>query len=401
MLRFFAAGNPRDDSMPPIVRNILTVTISLALTVLLVTASGAATPNIWYKLCTKSALTASSANIEAGGVCQTMADVRDNKTAVLIGRVAIRELPGQASYQLEVLLPPGSALPPGALVKIDGGEPIKLAYKRCDASGCYAHAAAGNLVIMQMRSGKQIAYLSVDVRGKALNIPLPLAGFAEAFEGTPKALDKYRADEKKIAEVIAKRLAEAGKAPPAVTPASSQAFANMGKNPVINTGWYKLCQDVKTLDSKVVAVCLTQVDIRVEDSMVLAGKIAARKIAGQASWQMLVMLPLGTSLSEGATVTIDQGEPIKLTFTTCDASQCYAHADISNAILDRLKSGHEVSYTGTDESGDTLQVPVSLSGFKEALDGPAMPVDAYNAEMKKIAETILIRAARRRKEQHR
>ena len=86
---------------------------------------------------------------------------------------------------------------------------------------------------------------------------------------------------------------------------------------------------------------------------------------------------------------LDQGEPIKLTFTTCDASQCYAQADISNAILDRLKSGHEVSYTGTDESGDTLQVPVSLSGFKEALDGPAMPVDAYNAEMKKIAETIL------------
>ena len=140
----------------------------------------------------------------------------------LIGRVAIRELPGQASYQLEVLLPPGSALPPGALVKIDGGEPIKLAYTRCDASGCYVMVRAGNLVIMQMRSGKQIAYLSVDVRGKALNIPLPLAGFAEAFEGTPKALDKYWADEKKIAEVIAKRLAEA---------AQGTAGGHAGKQP--------------------------------------------------------------------------------------------------------------------------------------------------------------------------
>ena len=211
MLRFSRPGTPgtipdASDSST----NILTVTISLALTVLLVTASGAATLNIWYKLCTKSALTASSANIEAGGVCQTMADVRDNKTAVAIGRVAIRELPGQASYQLEVLLPPGSALPPGALVKIDGGgnrlsSPIRAAMQ----AGVMLMRPSGNLVIMQMRSGKQIAYLSVDVRGKALNIPLPLAGFAEAFEGTPKALDKYRADEKKIAEVIAKRLAEA------------------------------------------------------------------------------------------------------------------------------------------------------------------------------------------------
>jgi invasion protein IalB len=261
-----------------------------------------------------------------------------------------------------------------------------------------------------MKSGKQIAYLGIDVTGRILSVPLPLAGFAEAFDGPPTALDKYRADEKKIAEVIARRQGEAVKAPQNAASPSSQAFAAMGKNPVVNTGWYKLCTEVrvppqknKTGDpnaqEKRTNVCLTQVDIRDEDSMVLAGKIAARKIDGRASWQMLVILPLGTSLTEGATAVIDRGEPIKLAFSTCDAAGCYAEADIPAGTLDQLKTGHEVSFSGTGESGDTLVVPVSLSGFKEALDGAAMPTEVFNAEMRRIAETILIRAARRRKEQ--
>jgi invasion protein IalB len=385
--------------------------MSFALPILLTAAaSGAAPVNIWYKVCTKTPLPASDANAEAGDICQTLVDVRDNKTAILIGRVAIRKLPGQAGYQLETLWPLNFSLAPGAFVKIDDREPVKLAYKRCDAGGCYAHAAIGDTFITQMRSGKKIAFLGYDKSGKAWSIPLPLDQFAGVFEGPPDTLDKYRDSQKKIAEVITKRLAEAGKAPPKTTPAASQAFTNMGKNPVVNTGWYKLCTEVavpqqqnKTgaadAQDKKTGVCLTQTDIRDEDSMVLAGKIAARKVDGRASWEMIVMLPLGTSLPEGATVSIDKAEPIKLVFTTCDTIACYAQANISTGILDQLKSGQEVSYTGTDESGDTLLVPVSLSGFKEAFDGASMPMEVYNAEMRRIAETILVRAARRRKEQ--
>jgi invasion protein IalB len=392
------------------VYSIPAVAMSLALGIVLMAPSSAAPANIWYKLCTKSPLMASSADAETGDICQTLADVRDNKTAVLIGRVAIRQLPGQAGYELEALIPLGSALPPGALVKIDGREPIKLAFKRCDAGGCYAYAAIGDPVIAQMKSGKQLAYLAVDVVGRALNIPLPLAGFAEAFDGPPAALEKSLAAGKRMAEVIAKRRAEAGKAPQNAAPARSQLFAAMGKNPTVNTGWYKLCPEISALRQQYKAgdagaqekgrtVCLTQADTRNEDTMVLAGKIAVRKIDGNASWQVAVMLPLGASLADGATVAIDKGEPIKLAFKTCDATGCLAEADIPAGALDQLKSGHEVFYTGTDESGDTLLVPVSLSGFKEAFDGAAMPNEVYNAEMRRIAETISIRAARRRKEQ--
>jgi invasion protein IalB len=293
-------------------------------------------------------------------------------------------------------------------VKIDDAEPVKISYKSCDASGCYAWTTVGDPFISQMRTGKKIAYLWIDTKGKALSIPLPLERFAEAFDGPATPVDKYREDQKKIADVITKRLAEAGK--PALAPAKKTAFEKTGENAVVNSGWYKLCVKVPVPEkqdkatgipppTKKTMVCLTQVDIREADSMVLAGKLAARKVDGKPQWQVLAMLPLGFSVPEGAEVHIDKKEPIKLNFTSCDAAGCYAEANISDATLEDLKNGQEASYSGIDARGDTILVPVSLAGFKEGFNGNPMPIEAYNAEMRRIAETIAVHAAKRRKEQ--
>ena len=73
-----------------------------------------------------------------------------------------------------------------------------------------------------MKTGKQIAYLGIDVTGRALSILLPLQGFGKALDGAAVPVDKYNEDQKKIADVIRQRLAdlrakqvEAAKAAPA------------------------------------------------------------------------------------------------------------------------------------------------------------------------------------------
>ena len=133
--------------------------------------------------------------------------------------------------------------------------------------------------------------------------------------------------------------------------------------------------------------------------MVLAGKLAARKVDGRPQWEVLAMLPLGFSIPEGAEVHIDKKAPIKLNFTTCDAAGCFAQANLPDAALEDLKGGQEVSYSGIDARGGSILVPLSLGGFKAAFDGNPMPIETYNAEMRRVAETIAVRAARRRKEQ--
>ncbi len=175
--------------------------------------------DIWYKLCIDVPVAEppkqgeppkqqKPEDMKKVNVCLTQVDVRDNATAILIGKIAVRQVAGQDKPQMLAMLPLGSALPPGALVKIDDKEPIKLQYTTCDQAGCYAEANIEPALIDQMKGGKQIAYLGIDVTGRALSIPLPLEGFAKAFEGQPVPVDKYNEDQRKIADVIRQRLAD-------------------------------------------------------------------------------------------------------------------------------------------------------------------------------------------------
>src|SRR5258706_719648 len=141
--------------------------------------------DIWYKLCIDVPVAEAPKegenpkeqkpeDMKKVNVCLTQVDVRDNATAILIGKIAVRQVQGQDKPQMLAMLPLGSALPPGALVKVDDKEPIKLAYTTCDQAGCYAEATLELAIVDQMKSGKQIAYLGIDVTGRALSIPLPL-----------------------------------------------------------------------------------------------------------------------------------------------------------------------------------------------------------------------------------
>src|SRR5215469_6230803 len=183
-------------------------------------AAGAQAPvDIWYKLCIdvptpeptkpgEQPKPQKPEEMKKTNVCLTQVDVRDNATAILIGKLAVRQIAGQPKPQLLAMLPLGSALPAGALVKIDDKEPIKLAYTTCDQAGCYAEAAIEHALVDQMKTGKQIAYLGIDVTGRALSIPLPLEGFAKAHDGAPVPVEKYNEDQRKIADVIRQRLAD-------------------------------------------------------------------------------------------------------------------------------------------------------------------------------------------------
>ncbi len=175
--------------------------------------------DIWYKLCIdvpapepvkpgEKPKEQKPEDMKKVNVCLTQVDVRDNATAILIGKLAVRQVAGQEKPQLLAMLPLGSALPPGALVKVDDKEPVKLAYTTCDQAGCYAEAQIEPALVAQMKTGKQIAYLGIDVTGRALSIPLPLEGFAKAIDGKPVPVEKYNEDQKKIAEVIKQRLSD-------------------------------------------------------------------------------------------------------------------------------------------------------------------------------------------------
>jgi Invasion associated locus B (IalB) protein len=58
-----------------------------------------------------------------------------------------------------------------SIVRISNSqEPTKtILYKKCNRAGCYAEAAVNNAVVAAMKTGKKVAYLSVDISGRALD----------------------------------------------------------------------------------------------------------------------------------------------------------------------------------------------------------------------------------------
>ena len=125
------------------------------------------------------------------------------------------------------------------MVKIDDRDPIKLPYLKCAKIGCIAETPVENHIFEEIKEGSKIVYLGVDVRGKALKIPLPLAGFKQALGGPSRSIAKFLEDTKKV-EAAGKeqRQASGGEGhyldvePSAITPQTSAPSA-----------WYKLCAD--------------------------------------------------------------------------------------------------------------------------------------------------------------
>ena len=82
--------------------------------------------DVWYKLCIDVPVAEATKpgeqpkqqkpeDMKKVNVCLTQVDVRDNATAILIGKIAVRQVAGQDKPQMLAMLPLGSALPPGAL----------------------------------------------------------------------------------------------------------------------------------------------------------------------------------------------------------------------------------------------------------------------------------------------
>src|SRR5262249_36508757 len=149
----------------------------------------------------------------------------------------VRQIAGQPKPQLVVMLPLQSAIPPGAIVKLDDMEPVRLPYTTCDRGGCYAEANIEPAMVDQMKSGKQVLFAGIHVNSRAMNVPLPLEVFAKARGGPPLPPEKYVEEQRKLAALIEARLAELRKqqeqaqgganAQPSASPAPQPA--NSGK----------------------------------------------------------------------------------------------------------------------------------------------------------------------------
>jgi invasion protein IalB len=67
----------------------------------------------------------------------------------------------------------------------------------CLSSGCRAEYAPSNELITKMKSGQNLHVQGINGSGQPINIPMPLADFAKAYDGPPIDPKELEQQEKK------------------------------------------------------------------------------------------------------------------------------------------------------------------------------------------------------------
>lgn len=199
-------------------------------------------------------------------------------------------------------------------------------------------------------------------------------------------------------------LAQQPKKPPAKKPEPAQQQAapqqpaapqQSPQEPVqlIYSPWTKFCAKPQEGNGK--QICFTAKDARIESGMPVVGTVLIEP-EGEAK-KFRVTVPLGMALVYGTRVIIDQDQPLTAPYVVCIPTGCVADYDVSADMIGKLKKGKDVVVQAIKMNGQPLSIPVSLSDFAKAYDGPPTDPKVFEAQQKKLEEELQKRAEEARK----
>ena len=148
------------------------------------------TYSFWTKICQKGP------EANAKQVCFLARDAH-LESGMPVALVVLVEPEGEAKKLLRVTLPLGVSLQAGTRVIIDNGQPLTGPYLICLSNGCMAEYEASNELITKMKSGQTLHVQGINGSGQPINIPMPLADFAKAYDGPPLDPKELEQQEKK------------------------------------------------------------------------------------------------------------------------------------------------------------------------------------------------------------
>ncbi len=155
-----------------------------------------------------------------------------------------------------------------------------------------------------------------------------------------------------------------------VTPAEA---AGAKEAPADQLGWIKRCQKLKSGKT----VCLVaQNMITVKPRRQRIASLAVREVRGEKKKYILVVLPLGTLLSPGLTLRVDDKDPYRAAFTICFAEGCHAQLEAPDKLIKQMKAGNIVHLYYVNYARKRIDVQMPLSGFTKSYDGKPVPLTA-------------------------
>ena len=140
----------------------------------------------WQKFCFKPG--------GAKTVCRTTISGTFDTGQIAV-RVYFTEREDAHTGRLQLFLPVGLYMPPGAKVSVDNGTKFKVPFSWCLTNTCVAGDAAKPALLREMESGKNLMVEVVDTNLLAVTTKIPLDKFATVRKGAPEKVFEQNIDE--------------------------------------------------------------------------------------------------------------------------------------------------------------------------------------------------------------
>jgi invasion protein IalB len=140
----------------------------------------------WQKICFKPGGAKMVCRTTISGTFET------GQTAI---RIYVTEREGDSGARLQLFLPVGLYMPPGAKLTIDKGTAYKIPFTWCLTNTCIAGDAAKPALLREMEAGKNLTVEVVDTNLLAVTTSLPLQQFAAVRKGAPAQVFEQKIDE--------------------------------------------------------------------------------------------------------------------------------------------------------------------------------------------------------------
>ncbi|MDE5463448.1 invasion associated locus B family protein [Bradyrhizobium sp. CSS354] len=130
------------------------------------------------------------------------------------------------------------------------------------------------------------------------------------------------------------------------------------------SGWRKLCFEVSPAEK----VCrTTNVGVMNTGQEMIRFDLID---AGAAEGRIQMLLPPGMYLRSGITLTVDQNEPLHISYSWCLANACVAAGPATPRFVSDLRSGRILTIEVVDPSLLTVSLAVPLDQFASVQSGP-------------------------------
>lgn len=126
--------------------------------------------------------------------------------------------------------------------------------------------------------------------------------------------------------------------------------------------WTVRCEIITRTQTSERICVVNQVQTNAQGQRVIAVELApsADGVAGA------IILPFGLAVTQPVTLTIDEGEPITASFSTCVPAGCIVPIAAGSETLNAMRAGTALSIAAQNVDNQPLELPVSLMGFSAA-----------------------------------